>query len=110
MKWIEIKSKNDLPKEGEKVLVYSKYWGYCTAMVSIGITEKERKQLRKNEKRKIILDKDGTYVYEDFSSPRWAEYYGCDEQGNNEVPWSWRMSGPCSDFGQNVTKWCKIEK
>lgn len=37
-------------------------------------------------------------------------YRGCDQHGNNLVPYNWEEFGPMSFFGQDITHWSPLPK
>lgn len=42
------------------------------------------------------------------SDPRKYRTRGCDQHGNNLVPYCWNAFGPSSFFGQEASVWCAL--
>ena len=90
-----------LPDDNEYVLIHlikdnwgdsddphgKRYWK--VAKFIKGISEKERAALSENDERK-------------------KTYSGCDEYGNNIMPFCWDSFGPDSYFGQEVDVWARL--
>lgn len=100
-KWILCK--DELPPCNRFVLGYfpNKPWSWTTKdgedidpkyVVVIrrqGISKLERDALPDTDKRKI-------------------EFHGCDEDGNNQVPYNWETFGSSTFFGQDCEAWMEI--
>lgn len=105
MEWISVKDK--LPEENEYVLILvgSKIE---VARIEKGISQEERKKMKNG----VIPDKE-EFGYipgrEVFTIKRSDVIKGCDEWGNNFVPYKWyAQSGPMEWWGQNVSHWSKL--
>ena len=101
-KWISVDER--LPDEGVPVLIF--LGGRIeVAKMEIGISEKDRQKMKSGE-----LPDEEIFGYipgrEVFTIKRSNMIKGCDEWGNNLVPYKWyAQSGPMEWWGQNVSHW-----
>ncbi len=107
--WISVKDR--LPKEGGEVLIYSTHCqthGIYVASISIGISEAVREKMRKGE---LPDPPSWSWCRADgwTATPRSKVYKGCDEHGNNKVPYAW-SHGPYNWNGQDVSHWMPLPK
>ncbi len=107
--WISVKDR--LPEEGGEVLIYSTHCqthGIYVASISKGISEAEREKMRKGE---LPDPPSWGWCRADgwTATPRSKVYKGCDEHGNNKVPYAW-SHGPYNWNGQDVTHWMPLPK
>jgi len=118
MNWIEIKSEQDLPKEGKYVIAKHNRgtWhdsddqeNVNTVVVKLvrGISEKERQEMKGTDKD-YQDSPPGDHGFYKISGLRSDTYKQGDEYGNNTVPWAWDTFGPDSFFGQTITHWMPI--
>lgn len=103
--WISVKDK--LPEENEYVLILMGS-EIEVARIEKGISEEERAKMKSGE----LPDKEefgyipGRPV---FAIKRSDSIKGCDQWGNNTVPYKWyARSGPMQWWGQNVTHWMPL--
>lgn len=103
--WISVD--NILPQEGKYVIV-SMQGKIDIARIEIGISKEEREKMKSGE----LPDKEefgyvpGKPV---FTIKRSDVIKGCDQWGNNCVPYKWyAQSGPMQWFGQCVTHWMPL--
>lgn len=105
--WIPV-TDNNLPNEGEEVLVYDGC--YRVAKIKKGISVDDRERMKRGE----IPDPEewGWNVAEGYFRVRRSEAYkACDEQGNNEKPYCWQVdNGHGTLFGQDVKYWMPLFK
>jgi len=82
-----------LPENEQLVIIYapkSQMYKINTCRFDKGISAKEREELR------LAGDE------------RWRIFNGADEHTNNRKPYRWKVQGPGSYFGQDVTHWMPI--
>ena len=125
MKWIEIKSENDLPKEGKYVLGRHNRntWSdrddqdnvNCVVVKMVKGLSLNDRELMKEGKLPSIKEAgvhyDGSWdkpIYTE--SHRYNVYRSEDEHGNNTVAYNWQMFGSDSFLGQSITHWTPITK
>ena len=102
--WISVNER--LPERGEYVLIWC--GSVQVARIEKGISMAERKAMQDG-----ILDdpvERGWCASEGWRSHRRSDLFrGCDEWGNNLVPYHWYANGgPMSWFGQDVTHWMPL--
>lgn len=106
-RWIPVTDDN-LPDEGEEVLVYDGC--YRVGKIEKGISVNERERMKRGE----IPDPEewGWNVAEGYFRVRRSEAHrACDEQWNNEKPYCWRVdNGHGRLFGQDVKYWMPLFK
>ena len=106
-RWVPV-TDNNLPDEGEEVLVYDGC--YRVAKIEKGISVDERERMKRGE----IPDPEewGWNAARGYFRVRRSEAYkGCDEQGNNEKPYCWLVdNGKGTLFGQDVKYWMPLFK
>lgn len=103
--WISVKDR--LPDEGVPVLIFLGS-RIEIAKIEIGISENERQKMKSGE----LPDRE-TFGYIPgrgvFTIKRSDEIKGCDEWGNNLVPYKWyAQSGPMEWWGQNISHWMPL--
>ncbi len=102
MKWIKVK--DQLPPEGKYILARHSRGSWidsrdqenvnCVVVrLEKGISSKERERLSKGNQKDI---------------ERSNEIRGCDQGGNNKVPYCFYEFGPDSFFGQDISHWMEI--
>lgn len=103
--WIPV-TDDSLPDEDEEVQVYDGC--YRVAKIEKGISVNERERMKRGE----IPDPEewGWNVARGYFRIRRSEVYkACDEQGNNEKPYCWRVdNGHGTLFGQDVKYWMPL--
>lgn len=98
-----IKTSEALPNNYDKILIiYDNE--IMTATFNIGISKKERSLMKSG-----VLPDRFEFFSDGSQSKRSAVYQGCDEDGNNKVPYNW-TSGPYNINGQEVEYWAKLPK
>ena len=118
--WMD--AKKDLPPEGIYVLAHiaegARPWrdsddngGVFFRIVKLerGISQAERSKMRSGE----LPDYDtygwrGSNPMVEVTSKRSSLICGCDEHGNNLLPYVWEEFGPDSFFGQEIDYWMYI--
>ncbi len=99
--------RNEFPEPDQEVVV--KYGSDIeTAKFERGISEKEREKMKQG----LLPDSiehgwnlaNGWVEYK-----RSNTYRGCDEHGNNKVPYCWIIHGN-SVFGQYITEWAEMSE
>lgn len=103
--WISIKDR--LPEENEYVLILigSKIE---VARIEKGISKEERRKMKSGE---IPDEEEFGYIpgRPVFTVKRSDSIKGCDQWGNNQVPYIWyARSGPMQWWGQDVTHWMPL--
>ena len=103
--WISVKDR--LPEEGEYVLILMGSQ-IEVARIEKGISQEEREKMRSGE----LPDKE-EFGYipgrEPFIRKRSDAIRGCDQWGNNSVPYKWyAQSGPMEWWGQYVSHWMQL--
>ena len=95
--WISVKDR--LPEENEYVLIWC-IGEIQVARIEKGISEEERAKMKRGELPDPEIRR---------GRKRSSCYFGCDVQGNNEVPYRWEANGgPMDWFGQDVTHWMPL--
>ena len=101
MKWISVK--DELPKDGQEVLIWNN--GYEIARFTRGITEEEREKMKNGE-----LPNPKSQYWSATSG--WEEiersnmHSSGDVWGNNLVPYCWEVHGGAVFIhGQNIKYW-----
>lgn len=84
---------DQLPENDQKVIIYAPK----AQMSKINICTFE-KGISKTEREELKLSGDERHL----------RYSGADEDGNNRRPYRWKVQGPGSYFGQEVTHWMPI--
>lgn len=103
-KWIPVSEA--LPKEGESVIVCSRYGAICIAGLVKGISKETRKKMKNGEIddpcEKLWCLSDGYKM-----SKRSDLYTEGDEFGNNQKDYAWR-NGPYHYSGQEFIAWMQL--
>lgn len=102
-RWIPVTER--LPEEGVYVLVYD--GGIDVAKIEMGLSEETRERMKKGEHPDPI--ETGWCATGIVHYHRSEVYRECDEWGNNEAPYCWRVyANPATLFGQNVKYWMPL--
>lgn len=103
--WISVKDK--LPEEGEYVLILMGS-EIEIARIEKGISQEEREKMKSGE---LPDTEEFGYIpgREPFLVRRSDAIKGCDQWGNNSVPYKWyARSGPMEWWGQYVSHWMPL--
>ena len=103
-KWIPVSE--ELPEEGESVIVCSQYGAICIVKLVKGISEETRKKMKNGEIddpcENLWCLSDGYTI-----SKRSDLYKEGDEFGNNQKDYAWR-NGPYHYSGQEFIAWMPL--